>query len=605
MESLWPGVFVEDATLARHVSDVRKALGPSAGLVETVPKAGYRFVGAVVDSSPDASDGPARSGLENGEPRSGAEPVEKARRLRGVHVLGLLVVLSVLGVLGWRADRAPFPSGSPPSSIAVLPFTLIGDRADAEYLEGGLADVLIHRLSRIEGLEVRPLGAVTGRPALAEDLRGAGRALHVEAVLGGSIRRHGGRLRVIARLVGVADGRTLWTGSFDHADGDLIELENAIGREAVLALFPVLSPLPRTDSGPGTNDAEAHELYLRGRFFWGRRTTADHRKAVELFDAALDLDPDYANAEVGLAAATALLAGIAEPPELYLEARRHAERALRLAPRTADAHAVLGLVAQNYDGDWARAEREYENALRIQPLHPTTHHWYGEMLALLGRFDEGIALLERASRLDPLSLAIRSDLAKAHYFAGHWEEAVEVGGDVLALDDRHAWAWAWVAGAELALGQFERAAASAEKFDLLERSHFSRATLAWARVCAGDRDGAEAVRDELEHAARDDYVMPVALAMARLAVGDREQALAAFEQLVSTRQNRVGISTSPLFASLQDDPRFVEILHRGGLQPAFAVRAAPCAGRLDDSSQSQADESPSSKPSENSSVSAR
>ena len=562
---LWPDAFVEDGTLARHVSDLRKALGEAAGLVETVPKAGYRFAAEVQELAP--------SGLPVPEP----QPVqgEEAVARRWVLGAGVGLALLLLAALGWRlAVRLRPAPALRPASVAVLPFTAIGADQDAEHLEIGIADVLILQLSQLPDLEVRPLGAVSRYAGTTFDPLAAGRTLRVDAVLEGTFRHREGRLRVSARLLSVADGRSLWAGSFDHPDRDLLAVEDAIAREAILALAPALQPA--TPGGAAVAraaiDPEAHDLYLRGRFFWAKRTSAANQRAVELFDAALARVPDYPEAEAGLAAAYALLAGLAQPPELYEQARRHAERALSLDPRSADAHAVLGLVAENYDGDWARAEGEYQRALALQPNHPTAHHWYGEMLALLGRFDEGLALLDRAARLDPLSLAIATDIAKAHYFARHWDEAVLYGEEVLAMDSQYAWAWAWVGAAEIERGNLERGLECLTHFDQLEASPFSAAIHIWALVAMGKTEEAEARHQELEAAATSGYVMPVSLAMARLALGDQEGALDALDKLVATRQNRIGVSTSPIFDPLRDQPRYQDLLRRAGLPPP---RAAP------------------------------
>jgi len=571
MAGLWPDTFVEDATLARHLSDVRKALGAEGARIETVPKAGYRFTGQVEElDAPEHAAG-ARSlppDAETGRPSPAPPAPPRRRPVFWAVVAAVLVAAVALAVWLESRDRS-ISTFRPPRSVAVLPFVPVGAASSDEHLEVGLADVLIARLSELGELEVRPLGAVLRYAGSTLDPLEAGRALGVEAVLEGTLRRQDERLRVTARLITVPDGHALWVGSFDHADRDLLGVEQAIGREAALALRPALRAATPDAASLATPpiDAEAHDLYLRGRFFWSKRNVAALRRSVELFDAALARAPDYAAAEAGLASAYALLGGIAEPPEVYEQARGHAARALALDPGSADARAVLGLVASNYDGDWALAESEYRRALAVQPNHPTAHHWLGEMLALLGRFDEGIALLERAQQLDPLSLPIATDLAKANYFARRYERAIALGEEVLAMDSQHAWAWAWVGGAELARGNAERAVDSLRRFRDLDGSAFSRALLVAGLEAAGRGEEARAEHEALEEEARRGYVMPVARMMARAARGDRSGALDAYEELLATKQNRLGTSTAPLFDPLREEPRWADLLRRAGLPP--------------------------------------
>lgn len=569
MTALWPDTFVEDGTLARHVSSLRSALGPDAALVETVPKLGYRFAGAVEEAS-EAESSIAAPPLplspiaspESG-PRAGLASAFAARPL-----FWLVLALVVLGAVWLGPLRRP-PRAAPATldSVAVLPFTSIGERGEDDHLELGLADELILELSRLARLEVRPLGAVAGDQRATTDPVGFGRALGVDAVLAGTLRRQEGRLRVTARLLATRDGRALWSGSFDHADRELLAVERAIGREASLALLPSLGA--GFESEATTVDPEAHDLYLRARYFWSKRTAEALRQSVALFDRALVLDPDYAAAEAGLAAAKALLAG---PVELYEEARRHAARALALDPRSADAHAVLGLVAENYDADWARAESEYEAALALQPNHPTATHWYGEMLVLLGRFDEGDALLERAARLDPLSLAIASDRAKAGFVARRWDDAVARAEEVLAMDPQFAWAWGWLGVAELRRGRVDRAVEATARLAELEPSPLSQSFSVEPLAAAGRHAEAHAVREEVEGAARAGYVPSAALVLARLGDGDREGALDALDALFARRENRLGLSTLPQLDVLREEPRFRAMLLRVEPDAALTTR---------------------------------
>jgi DNA-binding winged helix-turn-helix (wHTH) protein/tetratricopeptide (TPR) repeat protein len=532
MEGLWPDTFVEDGTLARHVSSLRKALGDDdSGLIETIPKSGYRFCGSV----------------------------RQVRRPRS-------------------------PRTEAVRTLAVLPFKDLGSSPDLP-LAVGLADTLIARLNTLPDLKVRPVGAVRKYVAPDQDPLAAGRELKAEAVLDGTLQRDGDRLRLSARLLRVSDGEALWARTFEGTFRSVFALQDTLAAQVASTLLPALSvdgrrALAKSES----RDPAAYELYLRGRYCWGRRTQDELRRALRYFDEALGLDPSFAAAWAARADALTLLAGFAVPSaEALDEARTSARRALALDPGSADAHAALGLAAQK--GDWARAEREYADALRLQPDHPTALQRHGELLALLGRFEEGIALLKRARQVDPVSPIVGSDLAKACVYARRYDDAVAEGRAVLQSDPTYARARLYLGLALLLRGDLEEGLAAVRAFAEPDPSPYALGVLACAHGLAGQPERARALRHRLEERSEAEFVTPYALALAHVGAGETEEALAQLGHLADGDQGLFGLAVSPLLDPLRGDPRFRSLMKRAGLPvsaeppvatpPAFPARPAP------------------------------
>jgi DNA-binding winged helix-turn-helix (wHTH) protein/tetratricopeptide (TPR) repeat protein len=522
MEGLWPDTFVEDGTLARHVSSLRRALGDEeSGLIETIPKSGYRFCGEV----------------------------REVRRPRSA------------------------PAGEAVRTLAVLPFKDLGDAPDLP-LAVGLADTLIARLNTLPDLKVRPVAAVRRYTAPDQDPLAAGREVKSEAVLDGTLQRDGDRLRLSARLLRVSDGESLWARTFEDTFRGVFALQDTLAAQVAATLLPALSPdgrrgLARTES----RDPVAYELYLRGRYSWGRRTQDELGRALRYFDEALSLDPSFAAAHAARADALTLMAGFAVPlADALEEARGSAERALALDPSSADAHTALGLIAQK--GDWARAEREYAEALRLQPDHPTALQRHGELLALLGRLEEGIALLRRARQVDPISPIVGSDLAKAYVFARRYDDAVAEGRAVLLADPTYARARLYLGLALLLRGEAAEGLAEVRAFAEPDPSPYALGVLACAHGLAGRPEEAQTLRRRLEERARSEFVTPYALALAHVGAGEDDAALGQLARLADPGQGLYGLAVSPLLDRLRDDPRFTGLLRKAGL-PLVVRESAP------------------------------
>ena len=559
MAALWPDSFVEDGTLGRHVSALRHVLEGVGGpnFIETVPKVGYRFVGA-------AREMPSARAERSPSLTMAAPMVERSgRRWIGVAAVGLAALLLATLAWSWRSRSG---SPDPPRSLAVLPFKPIGAPSQDHHLEIGLADTLIARLSTIKELEVRPISAVRRYVDPEQDPLAAARELGVDAVLDGTVQREAGRVRLTARLFRARDGASLGSGTFQVEGGDLFAAQDSIARQAVAVLLPAIAsaggPPPALDRlaaiGP-----EAYDAYLRGRALLERRTPGEVDKARAFFERAVAIDGTFAAAELGIATALGVLATDARG------ARTHAERALALDPTSADAHAVLGLIEMNHGSDWVAAERSFRAALALQPNHPAAHHWMGEMLACLGDFDRGLPLLVRAQRLDPISPILGSDLAKGYYFAGRYDEAIRVAERGIEMEPGFSPPHLW-AGLSLLLrgrpGDLERAIADLRVFDNLDRSAVGRAALAYGLGVAGQHEEARALLAELEHQA----APPLALAFAHVGLGEDSAAVDELERMLESGRSLLGVSAGPAWEPLRDEPRFASLLRRANLDNAPA-----------------------------------
>ena len=521
---LWPNTYVEEGTLARHVSSLRTALGDRSSkepLIQTVHKSGYRFLAEV---------------------RQVASAPSPGRR----------------------------PLGAP-RSLAVLPFKPVGDAARDEALELGLADSLIARFSALPDLCVRSIAAVSRYVGSGLDAVERGRQLGVDVVLEGTMQRDGDRLRLSVRLLDVGSGQALWSQTLEPPIQGLFALEDAVASRVEAALAPALSTPPNVrpanvrPAPAGSRNAAAYEAYLRGRYFWARRSEDALKRALAFFDEALAGDPSLAAAHAARADALALLAGYGVPTGAFAEARASAERALELDPGSADAHAVLGLLAQKSERRWEQAQREYGAALELRPNHGIALHRYGELLALLGRVDEGFALLERARQQDPTSLILGSDLAKARFFARDYAGAVREGRRTLDLDPTFPRARLYVGLALLTAGEHGEGLAELAGFLERDSSAFARGIWSYANGTAGNAEAARAQLDALVALEGSHYVTPYAFALAHLGLGQHAAALDWLERLVDGGHNVLGLSVSPLMDPIRSEPRFRELLRRAGL----------------------------------------
>lgn len=473
LDLLWPDAFVEEATLARTISSLRKVLGesPEDKFIETVSKRGYRFVAPVRSVAEDVSVFPTEyetardtdvNAFVKAESRAISKPdiapvgivMSPGKKLaaRPVLLITLLAVSAVaVGlIISWNQQANP---AKEMKSIAVLPFNRIGNGERDETLEFGMADTLITRLSNLKRVIVRPTSAVSKYAGQKPDAIAVGRELQVDAVLEGSIQKSGERVCVNVLLISTTDGSSLWAEKFDTAFTNIFTIQDSISEQVISALTPQLSGNARQVTVKrSTENTEAYQLYLQGRFFWNKRTAKSLKKSIEYFEQAIAKDPEYALAYAGLANCHQLLAEYfaATPEEGFTKAREAAKKALEIDDQLAEAHTSLAYTLAFYDWNWAGAEKEFKRALELDPNYATAHQWYGEFLVAMGRFDEAKIEHEKALELDPTSLIIHIDLASYYYTARQFDEAIKWSQKVIEMDPDFAYGYIFLS---FSLGQ--------------------------------------------------------------------------------------------------------------------------------------------------------
>jgi TolB-like protein/DNA-binding winged helix-turn-helix (wHTH) protein len=553
----WDGGAYEEA-LTRAVSSVRKALddhGEPALFIETRWAEGYRYVGPFSDEAgAPAPDRPLR------EP----DPVDPPRPgwARAALLAGLAAVLLVAAFL---ARPRAHSAGAPIRRIAVLPLQDASGGAP-DYLSEGVTDGLVAALSRIEGLSVIARGS-TRSFAPDADPKELGRALNVPAYLTGSVRREGDAVRVAVRLVDTTEGRVLWAHETQRDAGAGGSAEDELVRALALRLSAQLraraSRRPRTEA--------AYDHYLRGRHLWQQRTETSLTQAIAQFEAALAADAEYAGAHQGLAESWLLLplyAGRA-PLEAYPRARAAAESALRLDPGSARAHAVLGVIASQFDWDWTAADAHFARAVALDPNDATALQWQAEAQCFRGRFDACARGLRAAYELDPLSPILAAGQGFPARFAGDTAAALRVFHAVETQRPDFAFVHYQLGTTYGGAGDWERAIHHYRQALPAFGLNLVGGQMAYAYARSGRRDEALRLRDEMLERSRRGYFPPVTLAAAEVGLGNVEAGLDQLERALELHDDfLVYMRDDPHTRDLRGHPRFVALQRRLGFEPS-------------------------------------
>jgi TolB-like protein/Flp pilus assembly protein TadD len=466
-------------------------------------------------------------------------------------------------------------------SIAVLPFKILGptgENTGDEYLGIGLTDALITRLSNVQRLLVRPTSSVLRYHGANIDPLLAGRDLGVHYVIDGSLRRSGNRLRVTAQLLRVNDGATRWADHFDEDSTDVLQIEDSISEKVASALLPQLTrDEKRQLSKRGTDVSEAFEAYLRGRYYWNSYTESGLAKALECYQQAIKLDPDYALAYTGVADYYNWLGvfGVKPFAETSAAAKQAAAKAVELDSTSAEAYSALAFATVCHDFDWAVAEAQHRRSIEINPNYATGHHWYAFHLAMEGRFDESIEQMLRTRELDPLSPSVLQALGWCYYHARRFDDATATYKNMLDAVPDFAYGLVTYAWTLRHRGELDLAVKVAEKaFDLSGGSPFYLSVLGGTYAAAGKREEAQAVIDRLTQMSVDAYVSPFHLGLIHLHLGEREQAIESIQKAYAIRDAWVvWLGVEPQLDPLRGEPAFEEIL-RDMRHPAMYQKAA-------------------------------
>ena len=458
--------------------------------------------------------------------------------------------------------------GRPIESIAILPFTNASGDPDAEYLSDGIAESIIHGLSKLPGLRIMARSTISRYKGRDADPQQVGRELGVRAVLTGRVLHRGDLLIVKSELVDGRDGSRLWGENYSRTLSDILAIEEEISREISEKLrLKISSEAEKKISKRDTESTEAHRLFLKGRFYWNKRSPDALRKGIECFRQAIEEDPEYALAYAGMADCYNNLGfyNYSAPSESFPKAKAAARQALELDGDLAVARTALGYALLYYDWDWSGAERELRRAIELDPNYPTAHQYYGNVLVPLRRFDEGIAELRLAMELDPLSLILSASLGYGLHMAGRHDEALNQLQKTFEMDAGFLPAHLFLGYVFLRIGEHDRAIQ--EFTDVMRRTEGN--PLAHAELgCAYAASGRHAEAEEILRALRetkDRFVSPYCFALLLTALGEQDAAFDALERAFAIRAHEIVFLTwEPQFDPLRSDERFVDLLRRTG-----------------------------------------
>jgi len=596
LNEVWPDAIVEENNLDKNISLLRQVLGEREGkgkFIETVRGHGFRFVPQVreiegeetrekpsKESGTDAGrgllDAPVAEpsaladrlsvtesqitdfSSENEHRKSSAESRLSSFRILPFVAGSLLIVAVVTGIYFWRSSS----SNTSTKTVAVLPFkSLVTERRDA-VLELGMADALISKLSDGEEITVRPLSAVRRYDSPEQDSIAAGRELNVEAVLEGSLQTADDRIRVLARLFRVSDGKQLWAGQFDEKFTDIFTVQDSISERVATALKIRLTTKEKRHH---TDNIEAYQLYMKGRYHALRLTHAETDKAIAYFQQAIELDRNYALPHLGLVRAYLPMALTSGLPswEVMPKAKNAALRALEIDPSIGEGHAAMGLINFWYDWDWQAAEKEYLRALDLDPKSAEAHFAYAHLLSNSGRHEKAIDEIKLSRELDPLSFVTNAVEGQIFFFAGNYDEALERLQKTIDLEPNFWLSHLFISRVYSEKGMHAEAVAEAKRAGELSGNSQSDAYRAYALAKWGKLSEARAVLDELLKLSTETYVPPYNIALAYKALGDREKALDYLEKGFSEKDVRmVFLKIEPQWNNLRSEQRFLDLLKR-------------------------------------------
>jgi TolB-like protein/Tfp pilus assembly protein PilF len=493
-----------------------------------------------------------------------------SRKQSWIYVVIIAGALSVgLFFLGRYTARSA--ANLPAKSIAILPFENLSRDPDNAYFTEGIQDEILARLAKIADLKVISRTSTQRYKSSPDDLPQIAKRLGVSNILEGSVQKTADRVRVTVQLLNAATDAHLWGETYDRKLTDVFAAESDIARAIADTLRAKLTGSEQNAlAARPTENTEAHQLYLRGRYFWNKRTGADFKKAIGYFNQAIDKDPNYALAYAGLADAYVLLSAYAEasPKDSLPQAKAAAAKALELDSTLGEAHATLGNALIAYDLNFAEGNREFRRAIELNPNYATAHQWYAETgLVPLGQFEEAIAEARRALELDPLSLVINADLGTTLTNAGRYDQAIEQLRKTVEMDPGFYYAH-WTLGDALALkGANEEAIAEYKKAIALNDDPLPPALLGHLYAKIGRKDEALAILKqlrELRESSKQRYVSPYNLALIHIGLGQKDEAIQLLEETYEERDgyNIAFLKVEPMLDPLRGDPRFEALVQK-------------------------------------------
>src|SRR5580700_1251618 len=589
---VWPDESFGDFDQALNIAigKLRSALEDSPEnprFIETLPKRGYRFIAGVsvvdADARPKRPESAAGDLPGSQEKERKAEPGDKRqdaglavgskRRpwpMRGVIVAVALVIIISLSILSVWRFRSPAPAATGIRSIAVLPLENLSGDASQNYFADGMTDELITDLAQISALRVISRTSVMVYKGARKPLPQIARELNVDAVVEGTVLHSGNQVRITAQLIEASTDKHLWSQSYEGELRDTLALQNRVASAIADQIRISLTPQEQAAlKDVKVVNPEAYESYLKGRYFWNKRTADGLKVALAYFTQAIEEDPKYAQAYSGLADTYALLGdwqyAVMTPKEALPKAKAAALKALELDSALGEAHTSLAVCLDGFDWDFDAAEKEFQRAIELNPGYATAHHWYAWHLSHTGREEEAIAEMRKAEDLDPLSLIINSDLAELLVLAHSYDESIRQSRKTIEMDPNFALAHNQLGQAYFQKQMYEPAIAELEKsVQLSGGSPTCVANLARAYAASGRRSEAEKLLGDLKKRSNPGYSNASEIAMIYASLGNTDQAMNWLEKGYEERFNP-GVLLRPGFDPLRSDSRFQNLAHRMGL----------------------------------------
>ena len=578
-KKLWPAdTFVDfEHSLATAIGKIREALGDSADnprYIETLPRRGYRFIANVTVLSADPLNKvqPATRDIPRAEDHGQVELASKAEVpkpqpwARAWKISAFALVPALVILMAWIVHSASRPSSNI-RSLAVLPLESLSGDASQDYFADGMTDELITDLGKISALRVISRTSVMPYKRVRKSLPQIARELSVDAVVEGTVLRSGEQVRITAQLIQASADKHLWAESYEGDLRDTLALQKKVARAIAEQIRINLTPQEQAVlKNVKVVNPEAYEAYLKGRYFWNKRTADGLKKAIDYFNQAIEKDPNYAQAYTGLADSYALLGdweyGILAPKEAFPRAKAAATKALALDNTLGEAHTSLAFSLDLFDWDWASAEREFRRAIELNPGYATAHHWYAWHLSEMGRNREAIAEMRKAQNLDPLSLIISADVAEILLVAHSYDQAIEQSRKTIDMDPNFAVAHYELGQALVQKHMYKEAIAELQKaIELSGGSTTCTSNLAFAYAASGRRKEAVKILSDLKNRSKQNASE---IALMYVGLDEKDQAMTWLKKAYEQRFNP-SILLRPAFDPLRSDPRFQNLVRRIGL----------------------------------------
>jgi len=583
LDEVWEDSFVEESVLTQNVYLLRKVFekhGASKDLIQTIPRRGYRFTGelkkkgdkrdifldiehlAPQDSPVEKSDKEEIQNGRNTQPTSSESTNKKLKTIFSVAALSLLAVFG----FWWLSNSSNTESAI--NTVAVLPLKDLTESDGTKSLSLGLTDNLINRLGSLNRFVVRPLSSVEDYGSNEKDAVEFGKKLKVDAVLDGTIQQIDNRLRINVRLIRIQDGAQVWEGKFGESETDLLKLQDTISDQVAKSLVSRLTKdeSEKLKANP-TQNAEAYEAFLKGRYFWTKRTEADLRKAIVYYKKAIGLDKNFAEAYVGLADSQYLLFDYNwdRSPEHPKEAKENLLRALSIKPKLANALVTLGYIRTTFDWDWEQAEISFKRALEIEPNSSQAAHRYGVLLIRLRRFSEARELLAKAREIDPLSVSVNMNYGVSFFFDGKHDRGEKYFKETLEIDPKFTPARWYLARLYWKRGKYDEAVKEFVK--ALEDGGDAEIARKIKEKQGEPIEKMAVLYDEWRKKFDDNLTDAQNMAFSSSFLGDEEKTLSWLEKSVENRDAWAAwFYSQPEFEFVRDNPRFKRLMEKMGFE---------------------------------------